>query len=523
MKLYLKSIKKYILLSLIFFMLETVVTSIILFLPGYLLDNFSRGKQFVLELTGIYIIFFIMYLCIAYISNRLADFRRVKFERKIKNDFFKSVINRDYQEFSKYKIGEYISMQSNDITEMCQNYLSPLIGIYRSTIMISVFGLSLMYFVNGFVAVLIILFSGIAVFLPNITEKELAKRNSFYLKQVGNYTEQITNFFNAYEIFDKKSKQRINEVQVKEQEKVFTSNMQFRKLNSLAMVINGGSVELVQVITFFIIAVLLVNGSITVGMATTAFMYSGKFNEPLYEFSLNMTRIKSVKEVQKKLLEILRDEPIVDKNQVQLEQFDHIQCNHVEKYFDTKTIALPDLLFESGKKYLILGDNGVGKSVLFKLLMNYYSLDKGDITYDGIAIDKIDLDYLNCYVSQTPYIFDTDYYNNVTLYGTYKTDQLDYYEQFFPVHMIEKIKSSTNLKNLSGGEKQIIALLRALITNKEVLLLDEPFSAMNKVTISHFMNHLHQISSTIIIIAHNLDEYIEAFNEVYTIYEIKRS
>ena len=180
-------------------------------------------------------------------------------------------------------------------------------------------------------------------------------------------------------------------------------------------------------------------------------------------------------------------------------------------------------MFESGKKYLILGDNGVGKSVLFKLLMNYYSLDKGDITYDGIAIDKIDLDYLNCYVSQTPYIFDTDYYNNVTLYGTYKTDQLDYYEQFFPVHMIEKIKSSTNLKNLSGGEKQIIALLRALITNKEVLLLDEPFSAMNKVTISHFMNHLHQISSTIIIIAHNLDEYIEAFNEVYTIYEIKRS
>ena len=66
---------------------------------------------------------------------------------------------------------------------------------------------------------------------------------------------------------------------------------------------------------------------------------------------------------------------------------------------------------------------------------------------------------------------------------------------------------------MSGGEKQVIALLRALCSEKDMILLDEPFSAMNRVTIDEFMKHLAQIDKTLVIIAHNAENYSDQFDE----------
>lgn len=188
MKKYLKKIKGYIVLSLLASGLETVFTSALLFLPGYLIDHYQAGRNKIIVFCFAYFLLFTAYLLSCYFSNRVSDFRRVKFEKAIKKDFFNAVYSKNYQEYHLYDTGEYLSMQANDISEMIQNYLSPLMSIFRSIIMIVVFGVSLIIYVNPIISIAIIMCSVLSVFVPWITAKELSKRNRTYLDSVGKYT-----------------------------------------------------------------------------------------------------------------------------------------------------------------------------------------------------------------------------------------------------------------------------------------------------------------------------------------------
>lgn len=511
MKKYLFAIKGYIVLSIVFYILETVVTSMMLLLPGYLIDNFYSAKTIGL-LSVTYVALFIIYLIICYLSNRLSDKRRIAFEGKVKKDFFNSVMNKECIQFQEYEVGEYISMQGNDITELCQNYLGPTISVVRSLIMIVVFGVSLIYFVDFTISAVIMICSIIVVFIPNLTSKELAKRNHEYFNSVGQYTTKVTNLFQSFTILDQKSKQTITKEHDKEIETVLNKNMHFRKLNSLALVLNGGSVEFVNVIAFILVAYSLFNGNITVGMALTVFMYSSKFIDPIHELNLSIGKIRSISKIKEKLNIIMEEVAPVQKTE--LKQLDTIEISGFVKQFDEVTIQFEDMTFTAKEKYLLIGDNGVGKSVLFKSMMNFNHIDDGQITLNGFAGNEINVSDYIAYCPQNSFIFDANYQDNVTLFGTYSNKKLETYEQYFPSVIIEKIKNSKSLINCSGGEKQVICLLRSLCMNKPVLLLDEPFSAMNASTINTFMQNLNKIDSLVLIIAHNLENYYDYFSEV---------
>jgi ABC-type multidrug transport system fused ATPase/permease subunit len=96
-----------------------------------------------------------MYLLLSYLSNRISDYRRIKFERKLREDFFAKSISAPWEQFSKYKTGEYISMLSNDMNELVQNYLSPLMAVFTNLVTIVVYGASMVLFVDPLIAVVI--------------------------------------------------------------------------------------------------------------------------------------------------------------------------------------------------------------------------------------------------------------------------------------------------------------------------------------------------------------------------------
>lgn len=512
MRKYLTKIRGYIVLSVLFYLLETLVTSAMLLFPGYLIDNFEKNSQTIKYLIIAYIVLFMLYILICYISNRLADKRRVAFEGYIKKDFFNAVISKEYTQFQEFQISEYISMQGNDITEMCQNYLGPMTSIYRSVIMIIVFGVSLVVFVDITIALVIIACSMLVVFVPNITSKELAKRNHEYFKSVGQYTTKITNLFQSFTILDKQSKKAVIHEHEKEINDVLNKNMHFRKVNSLALVLNGGSVEFVNVVAFVLVAVFLLNGKITVGMALTVFMYSSKFMEPIHELNLSIGRIRSVEKIKEKLVLIMSKE--TQTRNIPIEQVIDIKTSNFYKKFDNNHVKIEDMKFNANEKYLLVGDNGAGKSVLLRTMMNFNVLDSGEILINDRDIKGFHVGDVITYSPQNGFVFDATYHDNITVFGTYSDAMLHVYEEYFPIAIIEKLKNSKSLINCSGGEKQVLCLLRCLCMNKPILLLDEPFSAMNAATINTFMQNLNKIDAMVLLIAHNLDGYYDYFTEV---------
>ena len=293
---------------------------------------------------------------------------------------------------------------------------------------------------------------------------------------------------------------------------VIDKNIDFRKVNSLAFVINGGVVEFISIVTFITVGYLLYNSNITIGMATIAFTYSTKFMEPIFELNLNIGRVKSVKKIKEKLISILKTE---NKSYKTIKKLEKIYFNNLKITLNDNTLVYDELKLDFPKKYLITGENGSGKSVLAKLIMGFLVANEGKILYNDFNSINIS-EHIN-YVPQVPVIFEGSYMDNITIYGTYSDKNLELYESCFPPQVIKNIKSNENLENLSSGEKQIIAIIRAFCSEKEFIILDEALSVMNQITIEKFMETIFDLNKSIVIIAHNVDEYKDRFYKTYKV------
>ena len=506
---YLLKLKWLLILSVILSVINATINASMLLFPGLLIDNYSKGMSYIQKMLTVYVVLFLVYLLNAYLSNRAADYRRILFEKALKKDFFDAVIGQNFESFHQRDIGEYISLQTNDITEMCMNYMNPLFFIIDSSVMILIFGAALIKFVNFYVAVAIIAFSVIVVFIPRITGGRVAKRNEVYLNSLGKYTSTVKTLYESHAILDRNSRRKIMDLHEDELETVMKKHMQYRRLNSFAFVLNGGSVEAVALIVFAVVALLLSRNQITLGMATIAFSYSTKFMDPMYDLNTNIGTFLSVRGIKEKLLGIIAG---CEKEKENTRTITSIATTELKKSYDDVKIQIAPVQFLAFKKYLIRGENGAGKSVFFRLLMNFERPDEGRIFYNGDThADGIDQSI--CYVPQVPVIFDASYEDNISIYHSFDLGKLPKYENYFPKTVIEHIKQNLDIRNLSGGEKQVVAILRALCSEKQILLMDEPFAAMNQMTIDVFMGHMKEIHKTILIIAHNIDDYSGVFDE----------
>ncbi len=151
-------------------------------------------------------------------------------------------------------------------------------------------------------------------------------------------------------------------------------------------------------------------------------------------------------------------------------------------YAEELTVEKASMVFQAGKKYAIVGKSGSGKSTLLKLLAGYYSDYVGKISVDGHADSHCDISL----ISQNVFLFDDTIRNNITLFGNYPQEAVDQV-----VHMagldavVAELKNGLETKveengsRFSGGERQRIAIARALLHHKSVLLLDEATSALD--------------------------------------------
>ncbi|QAT41708.1 ATP-binding cassette domain-containing protein [Clostridium sp. JN-9] len=184
-----------------------------------------------------------------------------------------------------------------------------------------------------------------------------------------------------------------------------------------------------------------------------------------------------------------------------------------------------NLDINNGDYFSIIGPSGSGKSTLLKLCSNLISSSSGDIIYkDKNITDYSPMEYRKqvAYCFQTPYLFGDKVINNLTFPFNIRNIVPDkkliskYLEMF---NLDEEILNKEN-KNLSGGEKQRISLIRTLLCKPEILLLDEVTSALdaeNTQIVEEVVKKLNKDGITILWVTHNLEQSKKNANKLLTI------
>lgn len=210
-----------------------------------------------------------------------------------------------------------------------------------------------------------------------------------------------------------------------------------------------------------------------------------------------------------------------------------IEFNDVSLHLNGKNILESiDLTIEDGEFMVLVGSSGSGKTSLLKMVNRLNQPSSGNIEINGTEIQQIDIKKWRLevgYILQQIALFpNLTVEENVKLIPNmkkWKKTNLDKMvkELLIKAGLDPKIYSKRYPRELSGGEQQRVGILRAIIGNPKVLLMDEPFSALDQLSkkqLQHLIKSLHrEFSMTTLFITHDTNEAIKLADRIAVLHE----
>ena len=262
-------------------------------------------------------------------------------------------------------------------------------------------------------------------------------------------------------------------------------------------------------------------GSMTMGAIIAAMMLNSRVIGPVSQIAGMIIRLDRTMLSLNNIDEIMKMPVEREKSQSYLSRpnlngsivFKDVNFSYKEQKFDVlKNI---NINIKKGEKVGIIGKIGSGKSTLAKLLLNLYEPSKGSVLVDNTdirQIDPVDLRRSIGYVPQEPFLFMGSIKDNITIGEQYATDeQILKASKVSGVHdFLGKHESGYDLivgergEGLSGGERQSVTLARAILSDPNILVLDEPTNMMDELSENMFKKNLATIikNKTVIIVTH---------------------
>ncbi len=269
----------------------------------------------------------------------------------------------------------------------------------------------------------------------------------------------------------------------------------------------------------FVAGIMILKGQFTVGLYTSFSLYINKIFNSTQSLATLSTTIKPICLNIERIYEILnmKDENYGKCHHIN-EKIKLLELNNLNfKYNNCEEYVFKNLSFKINKneKILIKGENGSGKSTLIKLLLGLYTPTDGKILYNNIDVTKINnKNLINkiAVVTQNIFLFKGTVLDNI-LYGQVNKNR-DYVEKFIDKLGLKEYfnrlpkgldtEISQNTIGISGGQAQVLAFARAMISNKDIIILDEPISNVDIETRKIMLEILKSktIDGILIIISH---------------------
>lgn len=489
-------------------------------IKGIIDSGMSRNQEALTQavLVGASVIF--IYVGLNFISLRLKNKLVRRIMSRYKNKVFQSILDSDYRDFSKEKSGKFISVLTENMKKIEQDYLHQYFNISKN-LSLMIFSLLAMFIGNWFLTLLVIIASIIPMMISGfIGQKSASLQNSAMIADQ-KYLAKVKDILAGFLVIKSFNvKDAICEDYSHESEKFDEINFIKGKFDVLANVISQLSGMIVFLVAFGGGMYLVFNGYTTIGSVTAIVQLVNFVVMPLNEVGMGMSKFRE--------------------GQATLDAFEvkdvtELQTGETKEYFDDvisfsnidfsypnaeeKIINHLSLKIKKGEKIAIVGMSGSGKSTLLNLLLRFYDVTSGHISIDNIdlhAISAGSLYNLMTIVQQDVYIFDDTLRANITLNQFFTDEDIKQAVQQSGLesYVLENESGlqalcGENGSNLSGGQKQRLSIARALIRKTPILLLDEATSSLDNQVTTEIENSILDIQDlTALVVTHKLNENI---------------
>lgn len=497
---YLKAAKWEFAASNLLAVLDVICVSYYPWLLSYVIDHFdSLDRQ---SLSWIFVTFIISILAILAVSwlNKLV---KARYEQKVcgalRRDIFAGIIRMDYISFHSRKNEDYTSFLISDIDKLYGLYFENLIYLAGSILMMGVYAVILASL--SWQMCLVIMGSLVLILLvPRLVGSRFQELNNGLSAGKADYLARCAEVLAAHDLMDDDNRSRLLGLHNGQLEEMQGKVFGLARYRSFVQIFSGSALYLQLVLCFVAGLVLAHGGSITVGIFASSLLYA----EYVAQYSSNIVdeflEIRSSGAYRSRCMAYLNVPEAETGGKM---GFDGLVLDRVCAEIGEKSILRDTTFrFETGKKYLIQGANGTGKSTLLKTLAGLLPPASGRVL--GTDRGKIG------YIPQRRYVFEGTLLNNITLFaqdpgekGKNKAAELC---RLVGLNFPLEYEITRNGENLSGGEAAKICLIRELFRERDALLIDEPMNDVDEKSQADILNVLLKLEQMVIVVAHGLGD-----------------
>lgn len=512
-------------ISLILIVSYSVVDLLKSILMSYIFDDHLLDS--ISSLIVIVLVFLGVYLIVSSLQQYVVEVLKNKIRYSLNQNLYQSYASRNIESFQKKDSSEILNEFNNEVNVVIDNYVSSKLNVFSLTISLI---LGSLYIANLSIEILMFLLfcAFITIFINSIFKNRLKKNQMNYLDSMKQWLCSIKNLCRCF-----------NDIKILNLEKVFCDNLDIENKNlEQSTLKNNGFIKILTSINSFIsqamffltllFGIVLINyNRLTVGQLLGIAQASNMVIIPIVNYANLRNMIQSSKPVLQNLLDNSicseENEPIVFN-----EQIHDIKIKHLSYSYGVRQILdLNNLVIDQGKKYLVIGKSGDGKSTFLDILTKQKKAD-------GIYVNDKDLKdvqfstYVDkfSYVNQNSDLLPFSFEQNITLERKMSKYSLKELVTIFNLESIfDKERDNLDFEhlNLSGGEKQRICLARAMYRNKKWLFLDEAFSAIDKTN----SDRIHQFilsnpDLTVLSIEHKVTKETVSLYDKVLLFENKK-
>jgi ABC-type bacteriocin/lantibiotic exporter with double-glycine peptidase domain len=492
-----------------------------------LIDNIFINKESHLlssVILGMLIIFSISAVT-SYLNSYLMGRMNNSLYREVSQYLFSLILSSSMKNYQSNDTGDLITRVMGNV-QLAVGISSSVIPHIFTSIITIVLPFVIMLHFNIYLTLITISPGLLFVVLNLYFGKKIEKNQTKFLMiqaKITSILKELISIFPMIKVFNLNT--WANDKFKKVNDEYYSTSMGFTRISSANASFNSFVVAVPTVLFIIFGGDMVLKGTLSVGTFTAFLSYISMFFAPISQFSSFWNLYKSSTPAIDRIKDIIDME--IEKSGSEKLNFKNgtITFEDVDFAYGEK-IILKDFnkQFYKGLNYLV-GDNGTGKSTIMQLICGILTPDKGKITIDGQNISNIDQRNLFNHISivfSNPYLFKGSIYENIVV-GNLNAEKSDVEEVCNLVELDTFIKNNENGYDydvgelgqlLSSGERQKVALARALINKNPILLLDEAMKSIDEDTRKIMNNVLKKIQNnkTIIIITHNLSEIEKSSN-----------